>query len=67
MTAFAKCVIDPDSYDFLKDNISIITNGNQAAAGIKRMTIWTYMNEMVRDSRLKASVYKDIILRNIAA
>ena len=66
MNAFVKCVIDPDSYDFLKDNMTLITNGNQVAAGIKRMTLWTYMNEMVRDRRLKASVYKDIILNSIA-
>ena len=66
MQGFVRCLVDSDSMAFLNSNISRLTGGGTASAGLRRMTAWHNMNEMVRDRKIKASAYKDIILANIA-
>ena len=67
MNGFVRCHVDQTSLDFLTTNISKITGGGAAASGLIRMCAWHNMNEMVRDSLIKAADYKNIILSNIAA
>lgn len=63
---FVRCILDNDSLTFFKTNISKITGGGVAAAGLRRMMTWNHINEMVRDQMIKVSDLKDIVLNNLA-
>ena len=47
--------------EFFKNNINLIQDPFQ------RNVIWHYMNESVRDQKIKVQDYKDVILNNIYA
>jgi hypothetical protein len=64
---FVKYVIDNTSLAFFQANINSINKTADAAEGaLTRMIIWNYMNEMVRDGRLKLLPYLDTVLANIS-
>jgi hypothetical protein len=58
---YVKCVIDDNSLSFFQQNINSINKGLVAEDSLSRMIIWFYMNEMVRDARIKVGPYKYII------
>ena len=63
---FVKCVIDTDSLEWFQTNINNINKGETSTDNITRMTIWFYMNQMVRDGRTKLLTYRDVILNVLA-
>ena len=65
MTGFVRCLVDQTSREFLNSNISKITGGGAAASGLIRMCAWHNLNEMVRDAKIRAVDYKNVIISNI--
>lgn len=44
----------------------MINKGDAATDALTRMVIWFYMNEMVRDQKIKVWDYRDVVLNLIA-
>jgi hypothetical protein len=61
-----KCVIDEVSLAFFQENINNISTTDPAEAALARMTIWLYMNEMVRDGKLKLIPYCQTALNQLS-
>lgn len=47
------------------ENINSINKGDPAEDALTRMVIWFYMNEMVRDCKIKVFDYRDVVLNQI--
>ena len=62
---FVRCILDNSSLTFFKTNISKITGGGAAAAGLRRMITWNHINEMVRDGLVKANDLKTMVINNL--
>lgn len=63
---FVKVTIDDTSLQFFMANINLINKGDAATDALTRMVIWFYMNEMVRDQKIKVWDYRDVVLNLIA-
>lgn len=57
--------MDDTSLLFFQQNINQINKGLPENDALTRNIIWFYMNEMVRDGKLKLLPYRDVILSNI--
>lgn len=54
------------SLTWFQGNINSINKGEPARDSLVRMVVWFYMNEMVRDGKIKIESYRNLVLERLA-